>query len=99
MYAARDGAYADALRKHIRLVLLVCESTGAVNRACVTLLRSLERATRRKRSPVQDGTQYGTTPASVDSFTRYHLAAIAIAITRADAVTVATAAGRCEARA
>ena len=42
--AWRDGAYADALRKHIRLVLLVCESTGAVNHACVTLLRSLERA-------------------------------------------------------
>ena len=53
---ARDGVYTDSLRKHIQLVLLVCESTGAVNRAGVTLLRSLERATRRKRSRVQDGT-------------------------------------------
>ena len=77
---ARDGVYADSLRKHIRLVLLVCESTGAVNRAGVTLLRSLERATRRKRGRVQDGTLYGTTPASIDSFTRYHLTAIAVAI-------------------
>ena len=54
--------YADSLRKHIQLVHLVSESTGAINSAGVTLMRSLERATRRKRSRVQDGTQYGTTP-------------------------------------
>ena len=40
-----------------------------------------------------------TTPASIDSFTRYHLTAIAVAITRADAVTIATAADRSDARA
>ena len=91
--------YADSLRKHIRLVLFVCESTGAVNRAGVTLLRSLERATRRKRGRVQDDTQYGTTPASIGSFARYHLTAIAVAITHADAVTIATAADRSDARA
>ena len=41
----------------------------------------------------------GTTPASIDSFTRYHLTAIAVAITRTDAVTIATAADRSDARA
>ena len=48
---------------------------------------------------MQDGTLYATTPASIDSFTRYHLTAIAVAITRADAVTIATAADRSDARA
>ena len=87
---ARDGDYADALKKGHRVHLLVSESTGALSRAVTTLLSCLAKAVRAPEG--HDSTVYGTGRASPKSFYTHHVAAISSAIVRADALLVRNAA-------
>ena len=87
---ARDGDYADALKKGHRVHLLVSESTGALSRAVTTLLSCLAKAVRAPEG--HDSTVYGTGRASTKSFYTHHVAAISSAIVRADALLVRNAA-------
>ena len=81
---ARDGDYADALKKGHRVHLLVSESTGALSRGITTLLSCLAKAVRAPEG--HDSTVYGTGRASTKSFYTHHVAAISSAIVRADAL-------------
>ena len=87
---ARDGDYADALKKGHRVHLLVSESTGALSRGITTLLSCLAKAVRAPEG--HDSTVYGTGRASPKSFYTHHVAAISSAIVRADALLVRNAA-------
>jgi hypothetical protein len=83
---ARDGDYADALRKGSRVALLVCEPSGAASPAIVRLLYGLAAST--TLPGVDDTTIYGTGRASPRSFVTHHLAALSHAVQFADSVTL-----------
>ena len=75
---AVDGDYADALRKQHPVHLLVTETTGALSKDTVQLLKSLARAA--KATKGYDSTPYGESRASPHTFYAHHLAALSCAI-------------------
>ena len=88
--AACDGDYADALRKKRSVVLLLVESSGAVESRGVRLFARLGKDVRRKGAV--DGTVYGTAATSTRSFFVHHLSAVAAGVKHADALTLENAA-------
>ena len=90
LYAERRGDYADALSKGHRVVLMGCESTGALHLPFALLLRTLGKAA--TAPGTHDGTAYGTGRASPSGFFAHHVAAISAAVTHADAVIALNAA-------
>ena len=88
--AARDGDYADALRKRYSVVLFNVESTGAVGPRAIRLLAQLAKDAKRKGAT--DGTVYGTARTSTRSFFVHHLSAVAAGVMHADALTLENAA-------
>ena len=83
---ARDGDYADALKKGHRVHLLVSESTGALSPDVIRLLRELAKTA--QGTSGHDSTVYGLSRASPKSFFPHHLAAISSAIVCADARSI-----------
>ena len=82
----RKGDYADALAKRNTVRLLLAETTGALSRDFVRMIRAL--AEQARSADGVDSTTYGTGRASTRSFYRHHLAAISCAIQNADAHTI-----------
>ena len=84
------GQYADALSKGHPTVLLGMESTGALFTTFALFLQMLGR---QSRAPgTHDSTVYGEARASPKAFYRHHTAAIAAAVTCADATVLLNAA-------
>jgi hypothetical protein len=83
---ATPGHYRDALAKGNIVHLLATESTGALSRPVILLLKTLAKAT--QGTAGHDSTQYGLGRASPQSFFPHHLAAISSAIVRADALSI-----------
>mmetsp|Transcript_30806 Transcript_30806/g.98551 ORF Transcript_30806/g.98551 Transcript_30806/m.98551 type:complete len:272 (-) Transcript_30806:171-986(-) len=83
---AVDGQYADAIAKGHAVTLLGMESTGALYHVFSLHLRLLGRLS--TAPGTHDSTQYGTNRASTKCFYRHHCAAIANAVTLADANTL-----------
>ena len=80
----------DALAKGNIVHLLATESTGALSRPVILLLKTLAKAT--QGTAGHDSTQYGLGRASPQSFFPHHLAAISSAIVRFDALSIRNAA-------
>ena len=83
---AASGDYHDALEKGNLVHLLATESTGALSRGVIVLLKALAKST--KEPSGHDSTPYGDGRASPRSFFPHHLAAISSAIVRADALAI-----------
>ena len=83
---AKPGDYADAIRKGTTVHLLVTESSGALSRCTMRMLRAL--AKRAGMPEGHDSTVYGAGRASPKSFLRHHLSAISSAIVCADALAI-----------
>ena len=86
----KPGDYADALAKGHGVILLGCESTGALFTAFTLLLKALGRAA--NAPGTHDSTVYGSGRASPQGFYAHHVAAISSAVVNADALTVVNAA-------
>ena len=86
---AKDGDYTDALSKKRKVVLLVTETTGALSKMLVRLLRALERTTMLPDG--NDSTVYGTGRASPRSFYAHHAAAISASIVKQDSCVLRNA--------
>ena len=87
---AREGDYADALRRGNDVALYCTESTGAVSPSLDTVLRRLG-----KLSSVEgtlDHTVYGASPSSPHDFYTHHLARHSAAVVLQDATTLLNAA-------
>ena len=80
----------DTLAKGHGVILLGCESTGALFTAFALLLKTLGRAA--AAPGTHDSTVYGSGRASPQSFYAHHVAAISSAVVHADALTVLNAA-------
>ena len=90
--AARDGDYADAMRKGNAVHLLLVEATGAISPALHLLLCALAAAS--KTPEAGDSTCYGKSRAAATSFCVRHTAAISAAAVTADSRMIRTAAQR-----
>ena len=88
--AARDGDYADAMRKGNAVHLLLVEATGAISPALHLLLCALAAAS--KTPEAGDSTCYGKSRAATTSFYVHHTAAISAAAVAADSRMIRTAA-------
>ena len=74
---AKDGDYADALRKKYGVALFVLESTGAFAPRSVHLLKALSKQA--KKPGARDGTIYGRNRSATRSFFVHHISGIAAA--------------------
>jgi hypothetical protein len=77
------GDYADALSKGSRVIPAVVETTGGVVPHLRAYLRYLARRARRARG--LDGTVYGSSRTSANSFYKHHIQRIALAAQLGDA--------------
>ena len=84
--ATAHADYADALAKGHRVVLLVCESTGALSRAFDGLLRRLGRLA--VSTTADDYTLYGASRSSPASFYSHHYAAVSCAAVFSDVTSL-----------
>ena len=83
---ACDGDYADAISKGHGVLLLMTESTGALAKPVVMLLRSLARLATLPSG--NDTTVYGSSRASPKAFFPHHVASISAAIAHAESETI-----------
>ena len=87
--AEKPGDYASALAKGHGVLLMGCESTGALFTAFALLLRTLGKAS--TAPGTHDSTVlYGSSRASPKGFFAHHAAAISAAVTQADAAVILT---------
>ena len=84
--AERPGDYSDADSKKNPLVLVSCESTGAMNSEGASKIGHLARLANTPGH--RDGTQYGTNRRSPRSFAPHHMAQISASIVYADSETL-----------
>ena len=84
--AEKPGDYASALAKGHGVLLMGCESTGALFTAFALLLRTLGKAS--TAPGTHDSTVYGSSRASPKGFFAHHTAAISAAVTLADAAVI-----------
>ena len=84
--AEKPGDYASALAKGHGVLLMGCESTGALFTPFALLLRTLGKAS--TAPGTHDSTVYGSSRASPKGFFAHHAAAISAAVTQADAAVI-----------
>ena len=84
--AEKPGDYTSALSKGHGVILLGCESTGALFTPFAFVLRTLGKVS--IAPGTHDSTVYGTSRASPKGFLAHHQAAISAAVTQADTAVI-----------